>query len=195
MAKIDLMPHEAILKSDSSIFHERAGSKNPWTGELFLTNLALIVTHRGAFGGVKETVRLPLDQVQVVDGVPQVLAGRSVSSENQLHVYFTHGVESFTLGDADEDGEFSLKDLFVSQSEKEKRNIEAWRKAISQAVDAVQRGASPTAMAQASTLSQRKSPGKSSFATVRCLGCWAPISGERGQKVSCSYCDTEQVIS
>ena len=30
--------------------------------------------------------------------------------------------------------------------------------------------------------------------TRKCIGCTAPLSGTQGQKVTCKYCDTEQVI-
>lgn len=206
MSRIDLLPHEGILKRDSEITHEKQHGRGSWTGELILTNLALLVVHKGVLGGTKEVIRWPLSQIRVIGGAPQAIAGKSASGQRQLHVYFSHGMEAFTLGISDEDEEISLKNIFTPVSNQEMRNIDEWREAISRAVLAgtpfASQGVSSAASSSpnsrsasqqaAATSGEKESP---VYVTSRCIGCMAPISGIRGQKTTCRYCDTEQVVS
>ena len=32
------------------------------------------------------------------------------------------------------------------------------------------------------------------YVTTKCIGCMAPITGQKGQTVRCKYCDTEQTL-
>lgn len=214
MSKIDLLPNEAILKRDTNILYDKGGFFDQWGDELILTNLALIVVSKGALGGVKEVLRFPLNQVKVVNGIPQVAYGKSSSGARQLQVYFAHGVEAFSLGasDDDEDG-ISLKGFLTSQAEKEKSNITEWCDAVTKAVLGIPLGLSGAMCSQAARIPQgavseiagalgaeRSASGAAvsgvvaPSATKKCIGCMAPISGRQGEKVICRYCDTEQVI-
>lgn len=198
MTKINLLPHETIILRDSVVQHDRGGLIDLYSDELVLTNVALVVIHKSIMGGVKDIQRFSLDQVKVVNGVPQALLGASSSGEQQLHVHFSHGVEAFTLGRADNDPGGLLDVLLISPRDKEKRNIAAWQSAISQAVLALPQKVAPARIPQ--TLSPKEtSPQKASSpsplaVTKKCMGCRAPLSGVQGQKVTCNYCDTEQVL-
>ena len=192
MTKINLLPHETIILRDGS------GLIDLYSDELVLTNVALVVIHKSIMDDIKDIERFSLDQVKVVNGVPQALLGASSSGEQQLHVHFSHGVEAFTLGRADNDPGGLLDVLFISPRNKEKRNIAAWQSAISQAVLALPQKVAPAHIPQ--TLSPKEtSPQKASSpsplaVTKKCMGCRAPLSGVQGQKVTCKYCDTEQVL-
>lgn len=238
MGKIDLKKGEVILKRDSNILHDRGRMRDGWGDELVLTNKALIVVHKGIFSS--EPVRFPLGRIRVVNGLPQVTTGVSENGKCQLHVFFPEGAESFTLGDADEDSELSLRNIFTPTSEKERQNLESWRDAISSATlrfrteyEAEQRkaekkakraeppappraedvvvpvtagastGSASSMASQDSVTTSLSEPSQSSrheaqsvsHATRRCIGCMAPITGVIGEKVTCRYCDTVQVIS
>lgn len=105
MTKINLQPNEAIILRDSEMKHDRGGRFDSELDELVLTNQALIVVHKSIFGNVKDIQRYALDQVTIANNSPQVVIGMSQNNERQLHVYFRHGIEAFTLGDADEDSD------------------------------------------------------------------------------------------
>lgn len=210
MTKINLLPHETIIMRDSVVQHDRGGLIDLYSDELLLTNVALIVIHKSIMGDIKDIERFSLDQVKVVNGVPQALLGTSSSGEQQLHVHFSHGVEAFTLGRADNDPGGLLDVLLVSPQDKEKRNIAAWQSALSQAVLALPQQVAPVHIPQVpsptpvntapvNTASATTSPQKASSpsplaVTKKCMGCRAPLSGVQGQKVTCNYCDTEQVL-
>lgn len=227
MGRVDLGYDEVILKQDTSIKHDRGRLFDSVGDELVLTNHALIVVHKNAFGGVKDTCRFPLNEIKMVHGNPQAVLGRSSTGEKQLHVYFFSGVEAFELGEPDdgfdEGAISSITGLFVPGSEKvrrrsrnEKDYIASWCEAISHAalglpqVEHVEASEKPkvgfaqtvvggvagvlgisadSADSKGSTRSAR-----SSCLTRKCIGCMAPLSGVIGQRVICSYCDTEQVI-
>lgn len=205
MTKINLLPHETIIMHDSVVQHDRGGLIDLYSDELLLTNVALIVIHKSIMGDIKDIERFSLDQVKVANGVPQALLGTSSSGEQQLHVHFSHGEEAFTLGRADNDPGGLLDVLLVSPQDKERRNIAAWQSAISQAVLALPRQVTPVHIPQVpsptpvNTTSTTASPQKASSlsplaVTKKCMGCRAPLSGIQGQKVTCKYCDTEQVL-
>lgn len=198
MTKINLLPHETIILRDSVVQHDRDGLIDLYSDELVLTNVALVVIHKSIMGGVKDIQRFSLDQVKVINGVPQALFGTSSSGENQLQVFFSHGVEAFTLGRADNDSGGILDILLVSPQDKEKRNIAAWQSAISQAVLALPQKVDPAHIPQTpspkETSPQNPSPSLPTSVTKKCIGCRAPLSGIQGQKVTCKYCDTEQVL-
>lgn len=204
MTKIKLLPHETIILRDSVVQHDRGGLIDLYSDELVLTNIALVVIHKSIMGGIKDTQRFPLDQIKILNGVPQALLGTSSSGENQLHVHFLHGTEAFALGRADDDSGGILDILLVSPQDKERRNIAAWQSAISQAVLALpQKVASahiPQTISPKETSPQNPSsslptpPTRPTSVTKKCMGCRAPLSGVQGQKVTCNYCDTEQVL-
>lgn len=215
MAKIDLLADEAIILRDSQITHDRRNGSDSIAGELLLTNFALLVVHKGIWGGIKEVVRLPLEQIKIVNGVPQVNIGMSQRGKRQLHVHFAYGIEAFSLGEADDDSENLIDALLTSAKEKERRNLNEWCNAITHAVlgipidegSAFDSHAGPLSavMGAVNAVTERVSNsavlssgnGRKSVPankTCRCIGCMAPLSGKEGQRITCKYCDTEQVI-
>lgn len=203
MSRVDLLPNEAIILRDSEMKHDRGGMFDSELDELILTNQALIVVHKSIFGRAKDTQRFPLDQVTIANGAPRVIVGMSQDNERQLHVYFRHGIEAFTLGGSDEDAEAGiLETLFASTKDREKRNLCQWQAAISQAVMALPRKAHAgnpqirrVPAAAQGRASEAKAPAQPVVhATKKCIGCMAPLSGVQGQKVTCKYCDTEQAL-
>lgn len=216
MTKINLQPNEAIILRDSEMKHDRGGRFDSELDELVLTNQALIVVHKSIFGNVKDIQRYALDQITIENNSPRVVIGMSQDNERQLHVYFRHGIEAFTLGDADEDSDAGILEfLLTPMADKENRNLHNWRSAISQAVLALPQNAhigTPQAQqapapAQAPVSSTVPTPAPiagpapaiaasapASHTTKKCIGCMAPLSGIQGQKVVCKYCDTEQAL-
>lgn len=203
MSRIDLLPNEAIILRDSEMKHDRGGMFDSELDELILTNQALIVVHKSIFGRAKDTQRFPLDQITIANGAPRVIIGMSQDDERQLHVYFRHGIEAFTLGNSDEDAEAGIiETLFASTKDQENRNLRQWQVAISQAVMALPRKTHTgnpqirrvPAAAQGGAPTVKASAPPVVHATKKCIGCMAPLSGVQGQKVTCRYCDIEQAL-
>lgn len=82
----DLEPDERILLKTT---HVQRGRWSAHTGDLVLTDRALVYVDRGLFGNFKGYVRLGLDEVT------QALAGEAPGGEAQLEVYHAEGEEEF----------------------------------------------------------------------------------------------------
>ncbi len=170
------------------------------TGELVLTNTDIIFVTKGSFGGIKDITRYPLSQIKMYNGEPQVMVGRdSKSLQITIDIYLLNGQESFTLYNS-----VSKKEAvkFRNAVYKHLTGYEPEDEPNSNIV-----GAIPGAAFVADTLKGTVDVFKNSFGikskgasneneqvTKKCLSCSAPLSGRRGQRVKCKYCDTEQVL-
>ena len=86
------MPDEAVILKETDVAHGSGG----YGDELVLTNLNIICTHRGMFGGIKDVFLYPLSQVKEYNGKPQIIQGKTPNGEPCLEIYFKYGgVESF----------------------------------------------------------------------------------------------------
>ena len=134
MTNLNLGADEAILLQDSNIIYDRGKWNDSWGDKLILTNHALIAVKQKLLGG-SEVFRFPLSEIKVVNGVPQAIRAKGDGGHYQLHVYFNHGVERFTLGLSDDQEESrSIVSALTSASDKEKQTIRMWCDAISCAV-------------------------------------------------------------
>ena len=192
MANVNLQPNEGIIMQHENVSR---GGFSQFSGDLVLTTKNIIYVHKGIFGNVKGEDRFPLNQLQKVDGKPQVTMGRSRGGYPQLDLFFVNGQQSF---------------CFQSLGKREvKRWIDAINRVVSgESTDDLQSisSAIPGAAAVAETVKDtfdtfRNVIGKKSTVigsdekvTSRCISCRAPITGTKGQLVKCLYCDTKQTL-
>ena len=192
MSKYNLQPNESIvMKSDRVL---RAGLMTSYTDELILTNLNVILISKGVFGNTKNIQRYPINQIKVFNEQVQAKLGKQRSGLPQLEIYFINGQE-----------------LFGFENKKEVIN---WIKNISKLltgksvdIDLGPHKTIPGTEFVAEALKGTLDTFKSTFGiqlkktskvvgsekiTKNCISCMAPISGYKGQTISCKYCDTEQ---
>jgi len=186
MARYNLQPNEVLVHKESSVLH--GGLLAAYTDELMLTNLNLILIKKGLLGNSKGALTFPVDQIKVHDGQAQALLGKATNGMPRLEVYFVHGQESFgfqTTG---------------------KKSVLQWITKINEVVTgkaappAASGMAIPGAALVADTLKDTIDVFKGRFgakastppapATQKCGACGAPVSGVRGQVVTCEYCGT-----
>lgn len=86
MKLFDLQPGERIVLKTARVRHGRWGMH---TGELVLTDRALVYVDRGLLGGCRGYVRFGLDEVG------QVLVGKAPDGSAQLEVYHVEGEDEF----------------------------------------------------------------------------------------------------
>ncbi len=195
MIKFDLQPNEGIILQNEIVSRELPKGHN--TGDLVLTNQNLYyVTEKGTFKKNLDIAVFPLNQIKVVNGHAQVLLGGS-NSRPTLQVLLKDSNEEFWFGN------FSLP----FQAKKEITN---WVNAIYQLLgtEASQtadknlkvipgtKGLAETIKGTVGTFKETmgvKGVSDTSI-TCKCIGCMAPLSGKKGQKVRCKYCDTEQIL-
>ena len=191
MSNLNLQSNETVLLKKDGVCHGKE------LVELYLTNLNIIYVLKGIFGNAKKIQKLPLNQVKIVNGRAQVFLGNYSKYERlQLQIYFINGVEVF---------EFLNND---------KKEISMWINNISQILtgEASQDtsvknimaipGTEHIAEAMKDTIGMfrdklginNKGNQKPENATIKCIGCMAPLSGIKGQTVRCKYCDTDNTL-
>lgn len=192
MEKLVLESNEAIIIKEESAY--RGSSK--LHHEVILTNINFIIIEKGILSGKsKRIIKYPLNQIKLVNGIPQVRIGRNNWGNRALEFYFFGGIEVISF------------DTFGKQ--KYNKWIEEINKIFS-----IKTGHSIPNNYQESelesffgVLKDAKKQIKSLFGshdedeedsnvpiTVACISCKAPISGLPGQTIKCMYCDTEQTI-
>lgn len=196
----ELLPNEVVFIKD-----DRVGRGNGSSSiELILTNLHLVVVHKGSgfFSKPKANEVFPVSQIKIHNGQAQALLGGS-KSYPELEVYFVHGQQNFSFYNGG------------------KRTIQTWISKINEAATgrpAVDAGAldNPTVELIADALSSV--PGGDRVAgalrgtigafnsrrgtkpeavvpiAARCVSCGAGVDGIQGQTVTCSYCLSTQQL-
>ena len=195
MDKYNLQPNEYFILNNEHVYHGNT------MGELILTNLNLVhITSKGIF----KTTYIPqvysINQIKVFNGKAQAIIGK----DGKIDIHFINGVESF---------KFLNNDTFFSGKKAEKE-ASKWVNSINQLINGQ--------VSETDTLVSSEVTGtgiivesiKDTFDTVKgsfgirpksnieipkkvvkkCTYCGAPISGKKGQIVSCEYCDADQQL-
>lgn len=195
MATYRLQPNEVLLIKDSGVAHGVGFS--PFTSELTLTNLNLVLVKKGVFGNVKATQTFPVNQIKLYNQQAQAFLGKASNGADTLDVYFVNGQEQFR---------------FPSGG---KRKILSWVAKINEAVTGYQSGARfagddssaiPGTEMIADSLRDTFAVFKGTFgpraaapevpasASGKCGACGAPTIGFQGQTVNCDYCGSAQQL-
>lgn len=193
-----------IMHSDRVVLH--SGKDRDTLDELVLTNQNLILVNEvstGFFTSQRLLKRCPLDSIACPEGNPQAFLGKK-KNEYVLQVVFTQ--EAITLS-------------FPANPKREaKRWAEAIKYAVAGEVENINTEESPLpsdvtelidgfkgltsafaseAASFSSTVSKASKPIKKTVrtkTTVRCIGCRAPLSGNKGTVFTCDYCGTKQTL-
>lgn len=194
------------LRRDESIImrHENpsriADEKSQHGMELILTNKNIIYsweTRKLFSKSIPHQDVYPLSRIKIINGHIQAKYSER-SNQPQLDLFFTDSSVSFA---------FSLIDEKAC-----KKEIAKWLDSISQELTgqpsqeaAAVRKTIPSVEMVANIIkgtfdtfkhtfvAEESSPAASQI-TGRCIGCRAPISGAAGQRVRCTYCDTDQTL-
>ena len=88
-----LLPHEyMVMNSD----HVSFGKNGLSTDELILTNLHLIYIKKGLWGGKKDQVTIPINQIKIFEGKPQVSVTKT-NGVKRLEIYYNSGQAIFAF--------------------------------------------------------------------------------------------------
>jgi hypothetical protein len=189
VAGYDLQPGESVVHKHDRVRHG-GGFGSSYTDELILTSQNLVLVKKGVFGNSKGIQVFPLNQIKVFQGHAQALVGKQRGGIPALDVYFQNGTEQFGF-------EGKKEATFWSQKINEvitgtPANMTTPDSSPADAVTDVLKdtvGAFKDAFGFKS-----KAEVAAAAAAVpvagRCVSCGAPVSGVRGQAITCSYCDT-----
>lgn len=191
MANYNLQPNESIIIKSENVLHAD-GSRSNHSDELILTNLSIVLITKGAFGNIKGILKYPINQVKIHNGRAQAILNNH-NNLPRLDIYFINGFESF---------EFTNKKEVLLWTDKVNRLLTG----EPAYTDPKDRLAIPGTELIATTLKDTFDTvkgvfGKSSENTIstqaikvtkKCMSCGAPIIGNKGQTVTCRYCDSVQ---
>lgn len=192
MDKYNLQPNESFILNKENVLHGNT------SGELILTNLNLVyITSKGVFRTTYITQLYPINQIKVFNGKAQAILGK----DGNIDIHFINRMESFKFRNTDT--------LFsVKKAEKEAgRWVNAINQLIIGQVSKIDSPVSPS-LANADVIAGTikdtfdifkgalldKSQENNEIPTKvakKCIFCGAPISGTKGQIVSCQYCDAD----
>lgn len=183
MANYSLAPNEGIIIQYDGVYHNKKRS------EIILTNqnLICIETISGIFKTTYNALKFPVNQIKVIKGQAQAAVVK-YGNDWVLQILFKNGAEKF---------EFSCD--FLDRLKK-KQEADKWveqisilltGKSASNITDTALMGGIKNVLGAVGINVKTKQPEN---VTTKCIGCMAPISGQRGQTVCCKYCDTEQTL-
>ena len=93
--ELNLGPDEAIVLRMENVGY---GEGFPFPSDnnvLILTTQNIVLLKKNLFGQTSDTLRFPLSEIKVVNGVPQVRKGKIDIVTSALEVYFASGMERF----------------------------------------------------------------------------------------------------
>lgn len=183
MVNYGLMPNEGMIIQYDGVYHNQKQS------ELVLTNQNLICVEKnnGLFKTTYNVLKFPVNQIKVVNGQVQAFIVKD-GDDWIFRVLLRNGTEEF---------KFSC-DLFDRLKKKqeadrwvEQINLLLTGKSADNTLDTSPIGNLKKALGSMGINIKTKQPEN---VTLKCIGCMAPISGQKGQTVCCKYCDTEQTL-
>lgn len=183
MGNYSLSPNEGIIARCDGVFHNRKRS------EIILTNQNLICveSNDGIFKSKHNEFKYPVNQIKVVDGQAQVF----VIKDNEvwtLQVLMKNGTENFRFVDSliDRIKKKQEADNFAGQISL----LLTGKKSEPSAETSFSAGVKGILGAVGINIPVKDTEN----VTIRCSGCRASLSGQKGQTVKCKYCDTEQTL-
>ena len=178
---------EAVIKQADEVGYGAigglAGMFSSAKNTLILTNKNLILVKKNLFGKVTDTLRFPLSAIRVADGKVQALLGRPDNVTHSLDVYFTSGMERFSMTWEDDIKEWiACITEAVTGQKVAREDPDAWLYETA-------------AMAESLAGSIKKVKGALGIrsdekVSSRCPGCGASLTGADGETVQCPYCGT-----
>ena len=181
-----LLPHEyMVMNSD----HVSFGKNGLATDELILTNLHLIHIKKGFWGGKKDQVTIPINQIKIFEGKPQVSVTKS-NGMKRLEIYYNGGQVIFSFSNTKDTEKWATNIIklisgdtsnFATLGDNSLFGAEILAETLKDTFDTFKAGLGI----------KDSEPEKLS---TKCSFCGAPLSGTVKQTVKCSFCDMEQTL-
>ena len=184
MEKFTPAPDENVIFEDSGV------SLNGSNGTAILTDKNLYHITYGMFGGVKNINKLPLRQIQIMNGQARVVVKAALLESPSLVVYSNN--KQF---------EYVFYNTIVANT------VKKWADFIANALTGQQANVEQTGeIAEVASqikgtidtfkgvFGKKNNVGVGGKVSKKCVACRAPISGTVGETVRCPYCDTEQAL-
>lgn len=181
-----LLPHEyMVMNSD----HVSFGKNGLSTDELILTNLHLIYIKKGLWGGKKDQVTIPINQIKIFEGKPQVSVTKT-NGVKRLEIYYNGGQAIFAFNNTKDTDKWARNIIKLISGDTS--NFETLGDSSLFGADVLAETFKDTFDTFKAGLGIKDAePEKIS---TKCSFCGAPLSGQVKQTVRCVYCDMEQSL-
>lgn len=183
MENYSLAPNEGIVIQYDGVYHNRKPSEIVLTNQ----NLICVETNSGMFKTTYNVLKFPISQIKIVNGQAQASV---IKDENDwiLQILFQNGTEKFEFPCAFLD---RIKKKQEADKWVEQISLLLTSRSASNTTDTSLTGELKNVLRSVGINVKTKQPEN---ITTKCMGCMAPVSGQRGQTVCCRYCDTEQTL-
>lgn len=184
-----------IMKHDSV---SAPGMMTSFTSELVLTNQNIIMVRKGVYRNVKETKKIPVNQIKVFNNKAQVFLTSVSYGFHQIEVYLANSQEKFIFtSKKDAERWVSKINQLVVDGDVEVDNSPSVPILGTEAITSVIKGTTE-AFKDAFGFKSEKSNGSTSDlpekVAIKCSYCGAPVSGSKNQVTRCLYCNSEHKL-
>ena len=191
MTKYILQTNESLIMKSEKVLY--GGVLSTYTNELILTNMNIVLIIKGVFGNSKDIRQYPIDQIKIFNGQPQALLTKQSNGRPQLEVYFSHGQEAFGFDNKKEVNQWVNNiNKLVTGASHEFEKIDSKAIPGTEYIAETLKDTFDTFIGGLGLKSKIKGDKPTENVVKKCTACGAPISGYKGQIVSCQYCDTNQ---
>ena len=191
MENYNLLSNEAVIMKNENAFHP-IGRKNGNVGELVLTNLNIIYIKKGVFGGTKEVLKFPLNQIKIIDEKPQVMLGQNTYGAYQIEIYFQNSQENFYFNSFGNKEMIKWIDkiceILTGESAKLDSSERSYIPGVYEIADTVKNTIGT--FKDAFGIKQKEKEKVNSI----CVSCGAPLFGEKDTVIKCKFCGTKQLL-
>lgn len=171
------------LDTDEAVILQDSNVKTSGTDiTLILTNKHVIQVKKGIFGREKSAFKYPLLDLKELNGKPNVRIGKAQNGEKQLELYFKLYQRVYCFRD------FLAEMKWAGAIEKAYRTVVAEARKSEQTEN--NQGFFAPILNTLDTARHALFFKADETRTMKCPRCGADLVGEKGEQVTCGYCDT-----
>lgn len=179
MAVYILDPDEAVIMQATDI---RTSGGN---ADLVLTSKNLIQVNKNFFGKARDAIKYPLSDLKTLNGKANVLIEKERNGSKQLKLYFISTELQFNVQSASKWANAIVK------AHKERMNDISKSCKAAKAKGTLLGTIKGTVESAKNMVIGPKVPVRKS---CKCSKCGAELTGNRGEEVTCPYCDSSEII-
>ncbi len=181
MAVYNLDADETVILHEIGVSTEALKKVN-----LILTNKNIIQINKGFWGEDKDSIKFPLSNLKVLNGKANVLISKNHKGTKQLELYFGDCERSYQFNKTFAENTWAREIIKAHKNRmaeiNKKRNSE--RSLIFQSISETIETAKDSFIIKRSSLKR----------TCKCPKCGAELVGNKGEEVTCDYCDSTIAI-
>lgn len=187
MLKIDLQSDEVLILNESGWIDRK-------NGDIFLTNKRIVWAKPSMFGNnIKEQQEWLLSSIKLHNGEPQVKVVGDIL-EPDLQIQTNEGIINLRFGGRRATMHWQDEIHVAITGHKPSKDLKSNSSFAIPGADILGKGIKDTVEAFTTGLGIKEAIGQDKQVMSKCPGCGAPLSGKKGEKVKCCYCDSVHIL-